>query len=122
MATIRKRNGKWQAQIRRQGAKAVSRTFLKRVDAETWARHQETEADRTGLPADVKQLRTLTLGDLIRRFLDTVAPNDREHLTERVVLDAFLSRSKLGEQSLTAIGPSDFASYRDARLKLVKPA
>ena len=33
MATIRKRNGRWQAQIRKSGTRAISRTFTLRQDA-----------------------------------------------------------------------------------------
>jgi len=35
MATIRKRGGKWQVQIRRQGYRATSRTFSSKNDALT---------------------------------------------------------------------------------------
>jgi hypothetical protein len=38
MASIRKRGNKWQAQVRRDGARPVSRSFHQRADAERWAR------------------------------------------------------------------------------------
>ena len=41
MATIRKRNGRWQAQIRKSGARATSRTFTLRRNAFFEARKQE---------------------------------------------------------------------------------
>ena len=47
MAAIRKRkNGKFEVQIRRKGLASISRTFHKRKDAEAWARHPETIADK----------------------------------------------------------------------------
>ena len=41
MATIRKRNGRWQAQVHKSGTRATSRTFTLRQDALFWAREQE---------------------------------------------------------------------------------
>ena len=41
MATIRKRNGRWQVQIRKSGTRAISRTFTLKQDALFWAREQE---------------------------------------------------------------------------------
>jgi hypothetical protein len=46
MATIRKRGHRWQVQVRRQGYRAISRTFQSKNDALTWARQVESEVDR----------------------------------------------------------------------------
>lgn len=45
MASIRKRRGKWQVQIRRTGHGAISKTFTVRKDALEWARDAERQAD-----------------------------------------------------------------------------
>jgi hypothetical protein len=45
MATIRRRQGKWQVQVRRQGFKAVSRTFKQYKDAERWGLLEERRLD-----------------------------------------------------------------------------
>lgn len=47
MATFRKRDGRWQAIIRRVDLKAT-KTFDRKVDAVTWARAREREADMAG--------------------------------------------------------------------------
>ena len=41
MATIRKRKGKWQVQVRHLGHNQISKTFLRRQEAEQWARELE---------------------------------------------------------------------------------
>ena len=41
MATIRRKNGKWQALIRRAGAPTCSKTFVSKSDARKWARSEE---------------------------------------------------------------------------------
>ena len=46
MATFRKRNGRWQVQVRRSGQPSVSRTFTRQVEAIAWARKTEVLADK----------------------------------------------------------------------------
>jgi len=43
MATYRKRNGRWQTQVRIKGYQPVSKTFTRKAEAETWARIIESE-------------------------------------------------------------------------------
>jgi len=45
MGTIRKRNGKFHAQVRREGVKPISKTFLSKKDAEVWVRGIEALID-----------------------------------------------------------------------------
>lgn len=49
MATFRQRNGRWQAIIRRPTLKAT-RTFDRKVDAQSWARAKERDADLGHMP------------------------------------------------------------------------
>ncbi len=67
MASIRKRGDKWQVQVRRLGCPPVTRSFLLKADAETWARQTEVEADRRSLPADARVLDRTTLRELVER-------------------------------------------------------
>jgi integrase len=121
MATIRKRRGKWEAQIRRSGLRAVSKSFNVRKDAETWARHVETQADKGSLPPSLKALQRLTLGDLVIRYRDTVTSTKRSGPIERIVLDAFCAHP-IAVKCLSELRTEDFATYRDERLKVIKPA
>ena len=41
MATISKRNNKWQVQVRHLGHNQISKTFLRKQEAEQWARELE---------------------------------------------------------------------------------
>ena len=45
MATFRKRQDKWQVQVRRSGFPNLSKTFFKKSDAHSWARQKEASAD-----------------------------------------------------------------------------
>jgi hypothetical protein len=40
MATIRRRNGRYQAMIRRRGSPHLSKTFISHRDAKIWARQK----------------------------------------------------------------------------------
>lgn len=120
MATIRKHRDKWQVQIRRVGMGPMSKSFTLRRDALEWARHAEREADRHELPSDPKALQRVKLGDLVRRYRDTVSPRKKTAATETIVLNAFLSR-QICSKRLSELRTEDFAVYRDQRLQVIKP-
>ena len=123
MASIRKRGNRWHVQVRRAGQPAQTRSFLHKADAERWARQMETEADRTDLPPDRKQLKSITVADLLQRYVDEVLPKKR-HSTQRVEAEMLhrLKRADFARYSLAYATPAIFAAYRDQRLKEVKPA
>ena len=118
MASIRKRAGKWQVQVRRSGHQPISQTFMLKSDAQTWARQMEAEADRSSLPVDPKALDRVTLADLLRRYRDTVTIHKRGKEQETIRLDVFL-RQGLAAHKLSALTPLLFSCYRDVRLKNV---
>jgi hypothetical protein len=121
LATIRKRESKWQVQVRRKGCPPASRSFPARRDAVEWARQVESLADRRGLRSDPRALDNLTLGDLLVRYRDTVAIAKRSAPVETVTLTAFL-RHRLASVSLASLSPSHFSAYRDERLGQVESA
>src|SRR5882757_1814315 len=92
MATIRKHRDKWQVRIRRAGLRPISKSFAVRRDAMEWGRQMEVKADRAELPSHPKALERVTLGDLVRRYTDTVSSRKKTAATETIVLNAFLAR------------------------------
>jgi integrase len=121
MATIRKRGNKWQAQVRRQGRRAMSQTFLIKSDAEVWARHSEIALESRDVGRAREQLRGLRLADLLKRYLDKVTPNKRSRDVETTLIRALLRRPLCGH-TLFDLDTSHFAEYRDHRLRKVKLA
>jgi len=121
MATIRKRGDKYHVQVRRKGLRAVTRSFSSRADAVAWARHMEVQADRQELPPDPNQLRAITVGQLLARYLGAVTPRKKTAERERIMLQAVLRRP-IASLRLSDARTADFAAYRDERLKEVKPA
>lgn len=64
MATILKRNGKWRAQVRRDGHN-LSKTFRLKSAAEEWAREAEHAIDKQISPTAPKVTRKTTFANLI---------------------------------------------------------
>tara|TARA_R110002110_G_scaffold376568_2_gene586698 strand:- start:206006 stop:206893 length:888 start_codon:yes stop_codon:yes gene_type:complete len=80
----------------------------------------EVSIDR-GEFIDRSCLSVMTLGDLLRRYRDTVSTKKRSHDNEKIILNAIIGRD-LASFQLDEISPAVFAAYRDERLSKVKPA
>lgn len=121
MATFRKRRGKWQVQIRRQGQPPLSRTFVLQADASAWARLIEAKQDRGDGVVDTRPLRSTTIDALLERYLTTVTVRKRGADIEAIRIKC-LRRTELARLSLAAATPDRFAAYRDRRLAEVSSA
>ncbi|WP_188262862.1 integrase [Azospirillum tabaci] len=120
MASFRKRGTKWQVQVRREGHPPISRTFIKKADAEAWARQIEAGIERSDLPIDTTMLRTTTLADLLIRYRDTVTVEKRGKRDETYRINKMLGHAICG-LPLVKLTPASMARYRDARLEEVQP-
>jgi integrase len=121
MATFLKRGDKYFVQIRRKGFPTACRSFHLKADAEEWARHMETKADRGDMPVPIKVLDGYKVRDIIVRYLNEVTVKKRSAATERYFLNAFL-RTSVANLTLAQINASHFSTYREKRLKEIKPA
>jgi hypothetical protein len=119
MATIRKRGDRWHVQVRRKGSPSVTRSFLKKSDAQTWARHTESIVDKHGLPPDRAVLDQVTIAELFIRYRDEVIPNKRGQRNGTLTINAFL-RHALAQVRISDLTVAQVASYRDERLRAVK--
>jgi hypothetical protein len=121
MPNIRKRGETWQAQVRRAGYPALAKSFATRADAVAWAREKEREIDRAELPMDIKELKRLTVADLLKRYEQEITPRKRGAVYECSRIHTLLAH-KVSQTGLNNLSGSIIAQYRDDRLKLVKPA
>lgn len=116
MAYIRKRGElQWQAEIRRKGHKLQSRTFNTRADAEKWARLIEGEMDR-GVFVDRKEAESTTLKEALERYEREVSALKKGYKQEKKRI-AMWKDHDLAGRYLANLRGSDFAEYRDDRLK-----
>ena len=67
MACIRKHYGKWQVLIRKNFAKAITKSFVSKIDAEKYAREIESKID-LGILTTYDEAGKTTLRDLLERY------------------------------------------------------
>ncbi|KQP07721.1 integrase [Methylobacterium sp. Leaf99] len=126
MATVRKRNDKWQAQVRRTGHPSRARSFSTKPEAHRWIRGVEAELDAvetqpvTEAQAGSKLLASTTIADLLTRYRDTATPRKRGRIPEINRLNAFLGQP-WATLPLTHATPQVFSRYRDDRTEHVSP-
>ena len=107
-------------QIRRKGFPTACRSFHLKADAEEWARHMETKADRGDLPTPIKVLNGYKVRDILERYRDKVTVKKRSADTETYLINAFL-REPIANLTLAQITSAHFSKHREERLKQVKP-
>lgn len=111
MATITKRNGRWQAKIRKKGQHVLTKSFLSYESAEKWARKTESELERGLYLEDIEEARTTTLKEAATRFTAEHLDRLRHGGREKNRLEAILDRSNWGALALTSLKGKDVAAY-----------
>lgn len=122
MASIRSRNGKWQARVKRDGV-AVEKSFHNKRDAEKWARLTEAGIERGDYePAPQKatqgEVHPQTLADVLQRYKDEVAGSHRS-ATTRINVTTLIHT--IGDAAISGLNAQVVARWRDKRLQVVKP-
>ena len=116
MANIRKRQGRWQAQVRRKGYSQVTKTFTSKEAAKRWIKAVETDMER----GEFKPRLDMTVGQLIKRYQTDIIPKQKAH--QSALVRCRRLRRELGKINLSDLSPAHLASYRDERLKTIKPS
>lgn len=104
MATIRQRNGRWQAIIRRKDLKAT-KTFKRKGDAQSWVTSQERAADLKHMPAEMNG----TLEPLITRYEKELWKDKRWGTSKAHELTVI--KRDLGAQSLETLTSMRLLNY-----------
>jgi len=121
MATLRKRGPyQWEAQVRRRGWPAQSKTFESRAEAEAWAQMIESEMAR-GVWLDRSEAESTTLRELLDRYEREVTPRKRSAEREKSFLTTW-RQTHLAARMVSTIRGSDVALLRDDWLKEMAPA
>lgn len=119
MATITRRGTGWYVQVRRKGYPARFRTFTTKREAAAWGVEQEAALatlDGQGL----RRAPTMTVGELLRRYLASITPTKRSAESESWRVSKML-RASISGLGLAEVQASHVAAYRDWRLETVKP-
>jgi len=116
MATIWKRgDGQWQVKVRKNGYPPTSKTLKTKSMAQKWARSTESEMDH-GVFVSRTEAESTTLKDALTRYLDEVTPTKKGAKQETDRIKAWMKHD-LAHQYLANLRSTDFAKYRDQKLK-----
>lgn len=112
MASIRKREGSWVAEIRRTGHKSVSKSFPTKSLASEWARKVEAEMDAS-LYRDNRSLNSITFGDLVDRYTREIGAVRSFGKNKAAVLKSL--KAALGSVPLSDLNADRLDKYVDER-------
>ena len=113
MTSIRKRNGKYQVQIRIQ-RKNLTKTFSNLKDARKWGSHYE---NKIHLGNDLETLdKKLILADLINKYLKEITPTKKGWHMETIRMKRLL-RQSISKRPVYLLKTKDFVEYKNERIK-----
>jgi len=113
MTTIRKRQGKYQVQVRLQGQQ-ISKTFKQLKDAKKWGVFYESKIN---LGNDLEIVdKNLSLRDLINRYLSEITPTKKGHKIEKQRLNRLL-KEPVVNQKIYQLRTGDFLKFKNKRIK-----
>ena len=84
MATVIKCKSGWLVQVRRKGHDRAYKTLPTKALALAWGREKEARIDQGTMPKGLGELRRISLGDIIVRYVEEVTPRKRSAETERL--------------------------------------
>jgi len=113
MASIRKRLGKYQVQIRAQG-QHITKTFVHLCDAKKWSMFYES---KILLGVELQTLdKKLTLEDLINKYLNEITPLKKGCVTETQRLRRLL-KEPMVHLKVYQLKTSNFLEFKHKRIK-----
>ncbi|MGB2141635.1 MAG: integrase [Candidatus Puniceispirillaceae bacterium] len=120
MASIRKRNNRWEVRVRRNGYPTQTKTLTLKSDALQWAREAEIALEKGELLIN-PQTETMTLRTAVNRYIDEVALHHKGVISEQYRLRC-IEKLFGSQRQLRAITAKDVSSYKVKRQKLVASA
>ncbi len=116
MATIRRRNNKWQAIIRKDNFKIIYKTFSLKENAVRWARETEVKIEQ-GLYQDLALSKITKLNDVLAQYRDRVSVNKKGYEQERYKINKII-RSDIADKTLSQLTPIVLFEFIEQQKKL----
>jgi hypothetical protein len=117
MATITKRQNKWQVRIRLSNTPTITKTFNLKSHAVQWAREIENKIECGNLGAVVKTTNE-TLGEVLDKYLHQITPQKKSSEIETIRIKR-LMREPIASVQICRLTPQHIAKFRDERLRHV---
>ena len=108
MATIRKRKGRYNIQIRKQGYPSITKTFSSIAVARKWAAGVEADMERR---LHVVIPDHTTVGNLLERYSREILPTHKGQQAEKYRLGNL--KRHFGDIRLTDLTSKEVTQYRD---------
>ena len=119
MATIRKRLGKWQVQIRRKNYPNIIKTFTEKSSADKYVREIEVLMDREQFQ-DLSAAANTMLGDILKRYVNEITPSKKGAQWEQYKIN-WLIRHKISLKTLTQLNSKDLYELKNELSTTRKP-
>ena len=116
MATIRRRNNKWQVIIRKDNFKITYKTFSLKEDALRWGRETEVKIEQ-GLYQDLTLAKATKLKDVLVQYRDRVSINKKGYEQERYKINKII-RSDIADKTLSQLTPLVLFEFIEQQKKL----
>ena len=113
MASIRKRNNRWQVQVRSRIYGSISKSFHRKSDAQKWAIEQEALMQSGQWSRNMD--RGSRISDLLNKYLSDVTPKKRHPEPEKRRLNRLL-KDPIATHYLGTFDSTVAAQFRDRRL------
>jgi len=116
MGSIRVRDGRYQANVRRKGYAPVTKTFTSREVAKRWIKSTEIEIEKGGYSPKI----SIRVGEMLDKYkLVCLASHKGADVSEQYRIK--LLKDYFGAIPLCDLTPAHLVRFRDDRLKLVQP-
>ena len=116
MGSIRVREGRHQANVRRKGYPTVTKTFTSREVAKRWIKTTEIAIEKGEYSPKI----SITVGEMLDKYkLVCLATHKGADVSEQYRIK--LLKNYFGVIPLCDLTPAHLATFRDERLKLVQP-
>jgi integrase len=114
MASIRRNNGKWRAEVALKGVRK-SKVFATKTEAKDWANRQEYLI-RSG----AGEVSNMPFAEVLARYAVEVSSGKRGARWEKMRAEV-IARDRIGEIPIGKLTQTDIADWRERRLKVVAP-
>ena len=115
MGSIRTRQGRYQARVRRKGYATVTKTFTSREVAKRWIKSTEIAIER----GEFIRRTNMAVGEMLEKYANEYLPKLKGAAISTQYRVRALKRH-FGDIALADLSTSHLAKYRDKRLKTVK--
>ena len=117
MASITKRQNKWQVRIRLSNYPTITKTFNLKSHAMAWAKLKEIQIENGNLEIDSKPTKE-TVGDVLARYLKEITSKKKSSEVEKIKIKR-LMRDPISKIECNHLRPIHIIKFRDERLQKV---